>query len=162
MSVAEVLDEVALSLQLALEAETAAMGRDAGTERRRAWQLILEKLGQQLSVEHLRHWTVLVAEAGDVDLVGELREALSLTGGHPTARAGPGAVAARRRERVRSVIEGEELPVPRLAPKRPAEPTPAQQLASLIDWPPTMADLEMMTELRLSQLVTRKRPVQDC
>ena len=29
MSVAEVLDEVALSLQLALEAETAAMGRDA-------------------------------------------------------------------------------------------------------------------------------------
>ena len=83
MSVAEVLDEVALSLQLALEAETAAMGRDAdaGTERRQAWQLILEKLDQQLSVEHLRHWTVFVAEAGDVDLVGEPREALGLTGG---------------------------------------------------------------------------------
>ena len=81
MSVAEVLDEVALSLLLTLEAETAAMGRDAGTERRRAWQLILEKLGQQLSVEHLRHWTVFVAEAGDVDLVGEPREALGLTGG---------------------------------------------------------------------------------
>ena len=85
MSVAEALDEVALSLQLALEAETAAMGpdadADAGTERRRAQQLILEKLGQQLSVEHLRHWTVFVAEAGDVDLVGEPREALGLTGG---------------------------------------------------------------------------------
>ena len=83
MSVAEVLDEVALSLHLALEAEAAAMGRDAdaGTERRQAWQLILEKLGQQLSVEHLRHWTVFVAEAGDVDLVGEPREALGLTGG---------------------------------------------------------------------------------
>ena len=71
-------------------------------------------------------------------------------------------MAARRRERVRVVTEEEELPVPRLAPKRPAEPTPAQQLASLIDWPPTMADLAMMTELRLSQLVTRKRPVEDC
>ena len=82
--------------------------------------------------------------------------------GHPTAGAGPRVVAARRRERVGSVIEGEELPVSRLAPKRPAEPTPAQQLASLIDWPPTMADLEMMAELRLSQLVTRKRPVEDC
>ena len=32
-------------------------------------------------MEHLRHWTVFVDEAGDVDLVGELREALGLTGG---------------------------------------------------------------------------------
>ena len=100
-------------------------------------------------MEHLRFWTVLVAEACDVDLVGELREALGLTGGHPIAGAGPGSGAARRRKRVGSVIEGEE-------------PTPAQQLGSLIDWPPTIANLEMMAELMLSQLVTRKRPVEDC